>query len=370
MNRPGIACFVSARNLGDAVLHADFLNKLQRSSYARRWIIWTFPQAAFLFEAVPDSQIVCSDFPMGATARSFFKGGYRSFVKGVRLIRSLRPEVTLDVVGDLRERFALRLLGAGTRLSAEWEDGHPFRRHNRMLPYRPGQLLSIPASETSLYAAQRRMLRALAPNELDEREQFSPVRFVVGEALHIGLHPFASATFKLWPESHWVTLVEILSERFPESKFTLYGASSDQAVLDRLSPMIKAPHELATGSLREFRDRISDLDLLIGLDSFSVHLAHSRNVPSVVLVGANDARVFTPPSARAVVHPGVCEFQPCGGRTKCVGTAFQYACMNSITPMDVLSAVPIAPPTGSHRIYPSAPSATWASSLPGSDPIE
>lgn len=350
-------CLISARNLGDAVLHADFLKQLQRTGRADRWIVWTFAGARFLFDDLPHTQIVCSDFPIGATGRQFFKGGWRSFLAAVRLIRRERPDETLDVVGDFRERLALRLLGAPINHSPEWETGHPFRHHNRMPAFRPGRPMSVPADELSLYAAQARMLQALVPPTGIAATESGGTRVEpsAGSALRVGLHPSASAPFKLWPQARWTALVDLLSQRFPGSSFTLFGAPSERPVLQALANTLHAPHEVFTASLREFKDRLSTIDLLIGLDSFSVHLAHSQGVPSIVLVGANDPRIFTPPSGVAATHPGRCRFQPCGGRPRCEGTDFQYSCMIDITPEDALRAIPVLNAPRAIHFIPTVP---------------
>lgn len=338
-------CFISARNLGDAVLHADLIRRLQQASFADRWIVWTFPAAKFLFEGLENTEIIASQFPIGATGSTFFKGGYRSFLAAVRTIRARKPDVALDVVGDFRERLALRLLGAPLLHSPEWETGHPFRHHNRMLPFKAGRALTIPTTLVNLYEAQQRMVTVLTQGRASAPKA-APAQFREGQTLQVGIHPSASATFKLWPEERWQGLIAQLNGRFPGSHFTLFGAPSERPALESLASGLTVSHELFTASLGEFRARLQHMDLLFGLDSFSVHLSHSLGVPSVVLVGANDPAIFTPPSATAVTHPGRCPHQPCGGRPQCVGTPFQYSCMIDISAADVMQAVPMARASG------------------------
>lgn len=343
LSRMRTLCFLSARNLGDAVLHADFLRRLQRANRADRWIVWTFSQASFLFEGLPNTEIICSDFPMGMTGAAFVKkGGWRSFLVAVRRIRHKMPDEAVEVVGDLRERLALRLTGAPCLHSPEWETGHPFRLHIHALPFRPGRPMSVPAAMLNLHDALALMLDSVAPGAPIEsgRPLFTPFRS--GQNLHIGLHPSASVPFKLWPAARWIELVKQLCETFPGSSFTLFGAPKDRPALQDLADSLDAPHNLFTESLHDFKDHLSKVDILIGLDSFSVHLAQSQSVPSIVLVGTNDPRIFTPPGAVSVTHPGRCPAQPCGGRPSCIGTNYQYSCMNDITPQDVLHAMTLA----------------------------
>lgn len=336
-------CLLSARNLGDAVLHASFLRRLQRAGRAERWVVWTFTQASFLFEGLPRTEIVCSDFPMGATARSFLKkGGWRSFFAAVRRIRSIMPDETVDLVGDLRERLALQLIGAVNLHSPEWEAGHPFRHHIRALPFRADRPLRMPVSLLNVYDAQTRMLHMLAPAAELADDPSPRASLREGRSLSIGLHPSASAPFKLWPAERWPALVTLLCEKLPGSRFTLFGAPNERPALEALAARLDAPKEISTGSLREFKARLADVDVLFGLDSFSVHLAHSEGVPSVVLTGSNDPRIFTPPSGSAVTRSGRCPAQPCNGKPSCLGTTHQYSCMIDITPEDAVRALPLA----------------------------
>jgi ADP-heptose:LPS heptosyltransferase len=241
-------------------------------------------------------------------------------------------------VGDLRERLTLLLIGAPRLHSPEWETGHPFRRHIRAMPFRSDQAMSVPASMPNLYEAQTLMLQTIAPGAIPDPDIPHRMPLRKGRALHIGLHPSASAPFKRWPAEHWSALVTMLYKAYPGSRFILFGAPNDQIELEGLAARLDAPHELFISSLREFKACLSDLDLLFGLDSLAVHLAHSQGVPSVVLVGANDPRIFTPPSGLAVTHPGRCSVQPCGGRPNCVGASHQYSCMVDILPKDAMQA--------------------------------
>lgn len=343
-----ILCFLSARNLGDAVFHADFLRALVRAGYAERYIVWTFREAAFLFEGLEHCTIFTSDFPIGATMRRFAQGGFVSFWSTLRRIRRERPTETLELVSDIRERWTCRLIGAERDLSPAWAPGHPFRAHNRMGRFKPSSLVTIPATTVNLYAAYDLVLQALVG---PTRGSFAPApqwpaALTAGRddaPLRIGIHPSASARCKLWPQSHWLRLIDGLLARYPNATFTFFGAPSERSDLEPLAARAGPVASISTTSLKAFASELDQLDLLIGLDSFSVHLANSKGVPAIVLVGPNDPRLFSPPGARDVVHPKACIYQPCGGRPRCIGTDFQFACMTAITPDEVLARIAPAP---------------------------
>jgi heptosyltransferase III len=334
-----LVCFISARNLGDAVIHADFIKKLNSLNYTNRWIIWTFPQAIFVFDEIKNCDIICSSFPMGATIKNFFKGGFLSFLKAIKLLRQLKPDITLDVIGDFREKFSCWIIGAKINFSPEWETGHPFRNHAYMLPFRKNRLLTIPVSKVNIYDAQTSMLYKLTSKNTHEKNNFNYHKIDTKNLKTIGIHPCASTSFKLWPNLHWAELLAMLWKRFPKTQFILFGSPSERTQLEQLASMVTVPHEIFTSSLQEFKNKMAKIDLLVGLDSFSVHMAHSLGVPSIVLFGANDARIFSSPSSIPIFHPGYCKFQPCGGRPQCIRTDFQYACMKAITPSEVMKSI-------------------------------
>lgn len=332
-----LLCFISARNLGDAVFHAEFLKALVARGFATRYIAWTFPAARLLFADIPGCEIVTSDFPMGATRRSFFRGGFLGFARAAAQLRRQSASATLELVADFRERFAARLTGAARQLSPQWECGHPFRKHNRIGRPVNGPLF-VPRERVNLYAAYGDLLRTLTGHGAPAFEIPKDHRHGARPPI-LGVHPLASARCKLWPDAHWIALLSGLRERYPECRIVLFGAPSDRGRLQALSSSVDPAIALSCGTLVDFRERLADMSMLVGLDSVSVHLANSVGVPSVVLVGPNDPAVFTPPRAMAVWRKSACPFQPCGGKPRCIGTTFQYDCMDAIEPGDVLQAV-------------------------------
>jgi heptosyltransferase-3 len=266
-----------------------------------------------------------------------------SFGSAALRIRRERPTQTLELVSDIRERWACRLLGAPRNLSPAWEIGHPFRKHSRMGRFKPSDVATIPVAVTGLYAALNLVLVALVgsarANLLRAPAWPAWADVAPDTRMRIGIHPFASAPCKLWPRERWVALIASLRGRFPRAAIVLFGAPPERDSLDEMSRLATGETQIVTASLREFKATLQHVDLLIGLDSFSVHLAHSLGVPAIVLVGPNDPALFTPPGARTVTHPGECVYQPCGGRPKCKGTSFEYACMRAISAPQVMNEI-------------------------------
>ena len=327
-----VLCLLSARNLGDAVIHSQVLDTLAERCYADRYLIWTFPQGAHLFRATPNCKIFTSSFPMGATVKGFLRHGMPSFLNALHLLRKERPTQTLDLVGDFRERLACRLLGAPENISPDWAPGHPMRPHIRCWSLREAGQVPVSNRSPNVYAAYTEILRAITGDQSLELRRIPPRS---AATLSIGMHPFASTECKLWPKKSWVALMARLHLRYPEARFILFGAPADREALSVLSAEAGIPAEVFTSTLLQFREKVAELSVLVGLDSFSVHLASSVGVPAVVLVGPNDPVVFAPPTGLLVTQPDVCPLHPCYGKPGCVGKGFEYACMRSIAVSDV-----------------------------------
>lgn len=338
-DREALLCLIVSRNLGDAVMHLRVLRRLIEGGAAHRYLVWTFPQAAFLFEDIDACDVIVSTFPAGASLRAFRAGGWRSFLRALREIRSRRPSLCVELIGDFREHWLARSTHALRSWSIGWGQGHPFLHHIRTLPWqRPGSL-EIPAEVPNLYDAHDLAVGALLCGRKAAAAKADDLR-VPSRVRTIGIHPSASQACKRWPERSWR---ELLRNVVGTGKRVLvFGAPSERDALVKLTAGLPGDIEIVTVALSSLADRIAPVDVFIGLDSFGVHLAAWAGVRCIVLVGPNDPAVFTPPGASAVHAPGVCPVQPCHGRPQCVGKSWEYVCMRSIEPSavgDALQAV-------------------------------
>jgi heptosyltransferase-3 len=336
-------CFLSARNLGDAVIHADFIRALCKLGFAEKYIIWTFPEAAFLFSDIKNSQVICSYFPMGASRIMFFKTWGKSFFSGLRTIKSQHPFCTIDFISDIRERIVCMLLRSATNYHLEWENGHCFRNYARISPFRSKKGFKIPIELINLYDVYKAFLRNITNhNNLDFTFNID-WPFPVGNRNEwcgqIGIHPFASKECKLWPMSNWLSLINSLNTLLPKANFVLFGSNSDRAALVNMKLELNKDVDLFTGTIMDFKSYLKHVDMLIGLDSFSVHMAQSQGVPSVMISGPNMPELAKPPSCRVVTNYGTCDIQPCNGKPKCIGTSDEFSCMSSISSNKVIDII-------------------------------
>ena len=329
-----VACLIIGRNLGDAVIQSQFFHKLIQRRFAKRYIVWTRPQVAFLFENLPESTVVTSPFPVGTIKQFDFKA-LRQFLIAVNALRKIRPMVTLDLIGDFRERVFAKLIGTTQHLHIGWAVDHPFNLiiRNPLGNGRPSCV--VPQSIPSVYQAYDLFLNSLTPfNKYsipDTDAILQPAREI---RKRIGLHPFASQACRLWPSEKWRDLARRLIEM--EMDIDVYSAPGEQERLHAIFDCL--PHELYffSKSLPEFAQRVSKLNLLIGLDSFSVHIAEKYHIPSVTIFGASHPALWLPPHSIPISSSGGCVSYPCMNKPICERTSTKYACITSVEVIDVL----------------------------------
>jgi heptosyltransferase III len=333
-----LACLILGRNLGDIVVQSGFVKRLVDASYAERYLIWTRPQLAFLFKDMRDCTVVCSQFPVG-TAKHFTTGEALRFLTAVRAIRRQRPSVSLDFVGDLRERWFSRLIGSPHHLHIGWMLDHPYARLIRN-PLGPGHpLVTISTHVQNVYDAYEKFVDALVPqqNYRQQMARHSPNASVGLHGLKIGIHPFASQPSKLWPSENWQRLTrELLSQG---ASVTAFGAPHERQALRSIFAPFGAAVGFFASSLESFADEVANFDVIVGLDSFSVHMAHRQGVPSVTINAGTPASLWAVPSGITLGASGGCAYFPCYNVPKCRQTTYEFACVKSTSPQQVMDAI-------------------------------
>jgi heptosyltransferase-3 len=334
-----LACLIVARNLGDAVIQSGFLKALVMRGYACEYIVWTRPQAAFLYRDISRCEVVCSEFPVGTRKQFGLKAAAR-FAAAARHIRARKASVSLDLIGDVRERLFARLAGSARLVHIGWAADHPFSRLIRNPFGRGRPQIEVPRSVLNIYAAYEMLLDALAPVQVPTTAGWNTpqVRAVADHPLRVGLHPFASQRCKLWPADNWRDLARALLAQ--DAEIYAFGAPAERPALMRLLGELAAKVHVVTESLQEFANRTATLDVMVGLDSFSTHMAARQGIRSITINAGN------PPQLWAVPHTGTtlwssggCASYPCFNVPKCEGTVQEYACVKSVSVRQVIDSI-------------------------------
>jgi heptosyltransferase III len=330
-----LACLISARNLGDAAAHSSVLAELVSRRFADAYLVWTKPALAFLFEGIGGCEVLTSPLPVGS-GNAFRASDVRPLLRMARQVRQRQPDVTLDLVGDVRERWLARLAGSRRHVHIGWAAGHPFNRIIRNPFGRGNPAVSVPLDVPGAYGGYAAFVEAICPTPESRVGAVARPHPAMARRLRIGLHPFASQDCKLWPDRSWRELAAMLGERGHE--LIGFCAPGEAARLAVIFGNVGPPIRTVAGSLREFASEASRLDLMIGLDSFSVHLAQRQGVASIMLNAGNPPSLWAPPRGTVLGCGGGCSRHPCFNVPHCEPKA-QYICIRSVRVADVVAEV-------------------------------
>ena len=336
MTRPKILCLIAAKNLGDITITSTYFRQLVEAGFADRYVVWTRPAMAFLFESMPGVRVVTSSFPVG-TNRRFGWRELLGMLRAAREIRRLGPVETLDMVGDFRDRLWARLAGSRRLHYIGWGDGHPYGRiiRNPLGVGRPSVV--VPAEVPNIYASCQRLVDGLLAGRSAVPRAASAMRPIRTTAIRVGLHPFASQACKHWPDERWSSLAGRLLEAGIE--VSAFGAPDQREALGAIFAAHGQRVRMVTTGIPEFAREIAALDLVVGLDSFSVHMAEHMGTGSVLLLGPNDPSLFSPPHATVLSDSGGCAAWPCFNVPSCEGGPREHACIRAIGVDRVADAV-------------------------------
>ncbi|MEB3287080.1 MAG: glycosyltransferase family 9 protein [Vampirovibrionales bacterium] len=164
--------------------------------------------------------------------------------------------------------------------------------------------------------------------EAGELEQARETILPYQGKLNILLHLTSSNTAKQWPDEAAKTLLSWLLEQ-PDVHVHFMGAQSDASLYERLKSELAAQYAgdaalffekrlhnwCGQFSIRQSAAVLKHLQLAIGVDSGTMHLARAVEVPSIVLFGPMSEIKWRPPGANVLTHPVDCH--PCHLKTPC-----------------------------------------------------
>lgn len=323
---------ICGRNFGDSIVTAGWLEKTS-AILPYNWIVWCRPSVAPFFQNIKAvTTVYSSEFPVG-TKKNF---NWRAALKLLSIAKTIRRRTLLfsvDLFGDFREALLAKLCGSKTHLTLAWPNDH---LASRMIRRAPSWLISPisfrPPVNTSFYDAYALFATHLIKNARLPSDRVisitnaTPTKAVA--PMVVGLHPFASEVSREWPDENWNNLARQLQNI--GYQVIAFGARNDLPRLHRIFEGALNSTSFRTDSLVEFGNQIKQLDVLIGLDSLSIHMAARAGIPSIALIGPSSPKLWLPPNCTYVSAPGACTYQPCFNKPKCRGKDWQYICMRSI----------------------------------------
>jgi len=145
--------------------------------------------------------------------------------------------------------------------------------------------------------------------------------------------PGANAINRLWPLSHYVSLVHMIPRNY---RIAVAGLPDDIAKMQRALPKDRQIQFLA-GTLEEAICAIAQSRAVLTMDSGSMHFASALNVPGITLFGKDDpASVISTGESILPIYERKFPCQPCRS-VHC--SQPEVYCMNSILPETVAKAL-------------------------------
>ena len=154
----------------------------------------------------------------------------------------------------------------------------------------------------------------------------------------VAIHPGASVSYKLWPRPHFAALARELTRRGCRIVWVGAGNSDSAIISDIISQLavietINLCNQLSYVLLTALYTRCK---IFIGSDSGPMHLAASTGLPVFALFGPSNETVWAPLGDNAHL---VRSSQPCGKTCKVYHCQYEYRCMQTLKPADVIAEV-------------------------------
>ena len=160
----------------------------------------------------------------------------------------------------------------------------------------------------------------------------------------VGIAPFAAHRGKIYPTGQMEKLITMLTDRYPDMRLFLFGRGKDE---DQLFPQWEQRHPQClfvghhTNNMKEELMLMSQLDVMVSMDSANMHLASLTGTPVVSVWGATHPFAgfmgWGQTEENAVQTEMPC--RPCSifGNKPC--KRGDYACLTSITPEMILEKI-------------------------------
>jgi len=303
-----------------------------------------FPQARIIALIRRYAQGVISDgpwFDQIIECQDKTIGGY---IKMVRTIRSLNPDLCMVLPNSFRSALLARLGGSG-QIYGYRRDGRTILLSSGPAPRRiRNERLPIPM--TQYYLDICRWLKLKMPESSKPRLFFSESlqtqsdkllkRYgITSSDMVVGLNPGAKfGSSKCWPPDYFASLANLISEKWPCKLLLFVGpgeADLGQSIAgsSRAAIINTGPDNIDLSLLKPLINRCQ---LLVTNDTGPRHYAVAFDVPVVVIMGPTDPRYTDTNLEKTLILRQQLDCSPCHEKT----CSLEHECMTGITPRDVL----------------------------------
>jgi len=235
-----------------------------------------------------------------------------ALARQARGLRLARPDLALDLQGDIRALLLMRLTGARVRVGYANTGGAYLLTRVVELDETAGWVeQNRRAVATALgFRPQAQPLELLTDADRDFARRLLESLGLAARRPLVGVHPSGGRLVKQWDLARWAEVAARL-QREHGATILLTGSAADAPLSRALAAQATLPPVDLTGrlSLRETLALIAALDLFLSPDTGPMHMACAVGTPSVSVFGPSDPlRYFSggdgaPGSRHVVVRP-------------------------------------------------------------------
>jgi heptosyltransferase III len=335
----GRCLILAMRHMGDAVIASGFVNALRHQYPGMKIHILGRPELREVFAAFASfDEYIGVDLPVYGHHRRAAADLHKA-ISIALVVRKRKYTYCINLVGDIRENLIGLISGAKWNVGPVWGKNHLFRK--KMTPgtawWITNRGIEIPEKYSNLYDSLQHFARSLGLQGLEWRRRPERARGAQGPQT-IALHPGASHPSRHWPKEKWRDVIKRLDDG--GYRMILLGSPHERTeLLSAFGEELAACDvEVRTGDLQDLISTLANVDLVVGMDSLSAHVAHSLGVPVVVLNGSAPPSIMTPPGSIALSTGHLCNDFPCYYAFPCAGKDGEYRCCRGIEPVAVFNA--------------------------------
>jgi ADP-heptose:LPS heptosyltransferase len=299
------------------------------------------PEVTLTFVSRPGFSSFFSDIPRVKYFPVDFNKEYRGFPGLVKLSKVLKNESTYNAVADLHNNLRSNVLGILFKISGiTVKTVDKGRNEKKLLTRFPGKVLKPLKRTAQRYADVFGELGFSIELDYqlhrDVQHLTDEIKQISGEKQEawIGITPFAQHAGKIYPEEKMETVLELL-QQYKVKVFLFGGTPRDKAVSEEWERTFdNVTSTVNRLNMQQELQLISNLNVMLSMDSAGMHLASLRGVPAVSVWGATHHFAgflgYGQSEENIVADDIAC--RPCSvyGNKPCFRK--DYACLHNITP--------------------------------------
>ncbi len=335
--------------MGDVVLTIPVLSALISSYSELRITFVTRKSYESFFFNLPGVEVIGVDFSL-----SYYKGISGIYRLYKELLRLGPYDFGIDLHGSLRSKILKFFFGSklkfATIVKGRKEKKAQIRKKNKVLkslPHTVERYLHVferagffPRIQKGPWITLDFYSKKIAKDFLLNHQIIKKTEY------WIGLAPFAGHIPKTWPFEKNFLLLELIQKHIKAKIFLYGGGSKEVKLLNELHQRFLEITILVAGKMSLLGEiaLIENLDLMIAMDSFNMHISALIGTPVISIWGATHPysgfAPFGQKEDRIIQIPyEVLKCRPCSifGNKKCYRK--DMACLNWIDPVDVFEKI-------------------------------